>query len=173
MDEEGGAQRRRVRIEISAIVGGTEEENLINGMDLAAWVSEGLVDTLIPYTSGPNYDSSVTAWTDPKQLEYFVNLVRETSCVLAPNLMPRHMTPEEFRRRAATVYSAGAENMFFWDCAGGSGRANYRDMWNALRRLGHRDEIDAWRASGESDLSNPRMDLSKLGDWNLSYVTPG
>ena len=173
MDEEGGAQKRRVRIEISAIVGGTEEENLINGMDLAAWVSEGLVDTLIPYTSGPNYDSSVTAWTDPKQLEYFVNLVRETSCVLAPNLMPRHMTPEEFRRRAATVYSAGAENMFFWDCAGGSGRANYRDMWNALRRLGHRAEIDAWRASGESDLSNPRMDLSKLGDWNLSYVTPG
>ena len=84
-----------------------------------------------------------------------------------------HMTPAEFRHRAATVYSAGAEHMFFWDCAGGSGRANYRDTWNALRRLGHRDEIDAWRASGESDLSNTRMDLSKLGDWDLSYVTPG
>ncbi len=169
MDQEG----RGRRIEISAIVGGTEGENLINGMDLAAWVGEGLVDTLIPYTSGQNYDSSVTAWTDPKQLEYFVNLVSGTSCVLAPNLMPRHMTPEEFRQRATTVYSAGAEHMFFWDCAGGSGRANYRDMWNALRRLGHRDEIDVWRASGESDLSNVRTDLSKLGDWDLSYVTPG
>ena len=173
MDQEGRAQGRRARIEISAIVGGTEAENLINGMDLAAWVDEGLVDTLIPYTSGPNYDSSVTAWTDPTQLEHFVELVRGTPCVLAPNLMPRHMTPEEFRRRATTVYNAGAEHMFFWDCAGGSGRANYRDMWNALRRLGHRDEIDAWRASGESDLSNPRMNLSKLGDWDLSYVTPG
>ena len=173
MDQEGQAQGRSKRIEISAIVGSTEWENLVNGMDLPTWVGEGLVDTLIPYTSGPNYDSSVTAWTDPKQLEHFVELVRGTSCVLAPNLMPRHMTPEDFRRRAATVYSAGAEHMFFWDCAGGSGRANYRDTWNALRRLGHRDEIDAWRSSGRSDLSNPRMDLRKLGDWDLSYVTPG
>ena len=56
---------------------------------------------------------------------------------------------------------------------GDQGRANYRDMWNALRRLGHRDEIDAGRSSGESDLSNTRMNLSKLGDWDLSYVTPG
>ena len=173
MDQEERAQGRSKRIEISAIVGGTEGENLINGMDLPAWVNEGLVDTLIPYTSGPNYDSSVVAWTDPKQLEFFVNLVRGTSCILAPNLMPRHMTPEDFRRRATTVYSAGAEHMFFWDCAGGSGRANYRDMWNALRRLGHRDEIDAWRASGESDLSSTPTDLCKLGDWDLSYVTPG
>ena len=173
MDQEGRAQERSKRIEISAIVGGTERENLINGMDLAAWVGEGLVDTLIPYTSGPNYDSSVTAWTDPQQLEYFVNLVRGTSCVLAPNLMPRHMTPEEFRQRATTVYSAGVEHMFFWDCAGGSGRANCRDTWNALRRLGHRDEIEAWRASGESDLPALRMELRKLGDWDLSYVTPG
>ncbi len=173
MDQEGRAQGRSKRIEISVIVGGTERENLINGMDLPAWVNEGLVDTLIPYTSGQNYDSSVTAWTDPQQLEFFVNLVRGTSCILAPNLMPRHMTPADFRRRAATVYNAGAEHMFFWDCAGGSGRANYRDMWNALRRLGHRDEIDAWQASGESDLPDPRADLSKLGDWDLSYVTPG
>ena len=173
MDQEERAQGRSKRIEISAIVGGTEGENLINGMDLPTWVNEGLVDTLIPYTSGPNYDSSVVAWTDPKQLEFFVNLVRGTSCILAPNLMPRHMTPEDFRRRATTVYSAGAEHMFFWDCAGGSGRANYRDMWNALRRLGHRDEIDAWRASGESDLSSTPTDLCKLGDWDLSYVTPG
>ncbi len=173
MDQEGRAQGRSERIEISAIVGGTEGENLINGMDLPTWVNEGLVDTLIPYTSGPNYDSSVVAWTDPTQLEFFVNLVRGTSCLLAPNLMPRHMTPEDFRRRATTVYSAGADHMFFWDCAGGSGRANYRDMWNALRRLGHRDEIDAWRGSGESDLSNLRIDLHKLGDWDLSYVTPG
>ena len=173
MDEAGRAQERSKRIEISAIVGGTEGENLINGMDLRTWVDEGLVDTLIPYTSGPNYDSSVTAWKDPKQLEYFVNLVRGTSCVLAPNIMPRHMPPEEFRRRAATVYSAGTEHMFFWDCAGGSGRANCRDTWNALRRLGHRDEIEAWRSSGESDLSASRMELRKLGDWDLSYVTPG
>ena len=173
MDQETHTQGRAKRIKVSAVVGGTEQENLVNGMDLAVWVGEALVDTLIPYTSGANYDSNTMAWTDPKQLEFFVELVRGTSCILAPNLMPRHMTPDAFRRRAVTVYSAGVEHMFFWDCAGGSGRANCRAMWNALRRLGHRDEIDAWRASGESDLSGSRMDLRKLGDWDLSYVTPG
>ena len=110
------------RLDIGAVVAATEQENLQDGIDPRAWVSEGLVDTLIPYGSEPVYDSHEPAWTDPSQLAFFVDLVRGTDCVLAPNLMPRHQSPEDFRRRASTVYESGAGHMFFWDAAGGSGR---------------------------------------------------
>ena len=46
-------------------------------------------------------------------------------------------------------------------------------MWNALRRLGHRDEIEAWLQAGEPELGSPSLPLRKLGDWDFSYVTPG
>ena len=155
------------------MVAATEQENLQDGIDLRAWVSEGLVDTLIPYSSEPVYDSHEMAWTDPSQLAFFVDLVNGTDCVLAPNLMPRHQSPEDFRRRAATVYGAGAGHMFFWDAAGGSGRANFQPMWSGLRRLGHQDEIAAWQAAGEPDLPHTIKPLRKWNGWDFAYETPG
>ena len=69
------------RLDIGAVVAATEQENLQDGIDLRAWLSEGLVDTLIPYSSEPVYDSHETAWTDPSQLAFFVDLVRgPTAC---------------------------------------------------------------------------------------------
>ena len=41
-----------------------EQENLINGMDVEAWVNEGVVDTLIPYTSAPNLSGMAAGWTN-------------------------------------------------------------------------------------------------------------
>ncbi len=173
LDEVAQAQGRPNRIQLSAVVMGTERENLYYGMDLRAWLREGLVDTLIPYTSAPELDGVTPAWADPASLRFFVDLVRGTDVILAPNVMPRHMSPGDLRRRAAAIYDAGAEHMFFWDCAAGGGRANYRAMWSALRRLGRRDEIEAWRRAGEPDLSAPTVPLQRLGDWDLSYATPG
>ena len=173
MDEAVREQGRSDPIQISAVVMESEQANTYYGMDLRTWVAEGLVDTLVPYTSVPGLDSNGQAWTDPESLRFFVDLVRGTDVVLAPNVMPRHMSPDEFRRRAATIYTAGAERMFFWDCAGGSGRANYRAMWSALRRLGHRDEIEAWRGASEPSLDHPVRELSMLADWDLAYQTPG
>lgn len=70
--------------------------------------------------------------SSPSQLVPFVRATEGTECVLAPNVMPRHMSPEDFRRNADMLYGAGAEHLFFWDCAGPGGRANYQPMWNAL-----------------------------------------
>ncbi len=173
MDELARERRRARRIQISAVVLSDHAENLYHGLDLQAWVREGLVDTLIPYSSAPNLDSNVAAWTDPRAAKYFVDLVKDTPVVLAPNVMPRHLTPEGFRRRAAGLFGAGVDHLFFWDCAGGAGRANYRDMWSALRRLGHRDEIAAWQAAGEPGLSLTPGAIDRLADWDFSYATPG
>ena len=173
LDETAAAQRRSEPFHVSAVVLSSEAENLTNAIDLRQWVAQGLVDTVIPYTSEPDLDSTTPAWTDPASLEFFVDLVRGTPVTLAPNVMPRHMPPDNLRRRAADIYDAGAEHMFFWDSAGGGGRATYGGMWNALRRLGHREEIDAWRVDGAPDIDARVIPLRTLGDWDLGYQTPG
>jgi hypothetical protein len=159
-------------IEVSAVVGGTPEANLINGIDLEAWVEEGLVDTLIPYVSGSTLESSTESWTDIRDIDYFLSLTSGTPCKLAPNLMPRVQSPESFRERAASLYAAGVGYLFLWD-SDPRFRSQYGPHWNALRRLGHKDEIESWVRAGKPSLASPVMPLVKLGDWDLTYATPG
>ena len=172
MDDVAEDMGRSKRIEITAITMKDEEENLQNAMDLKAWVDEELVDTLIPYTHKPNLDGASKSWTDPRDLEFFRSLTDGTSCKLAPNIRPQRISPEGYRRRAGPLYDSGVQHLFFWDTAPLQ-RAHYGDEWNALRRLGHREEIAAWKATGEPSLAAPTMALRKLGDWDLSYETPG
>ncbi len=175
MDE---ASQGRRRIAVSAITEASEAENLMQGIDLAAWVREGLVDTLIPYSPRANFrpffsEPSGMVWTDPAKLDFLKQTVAGSPCVVAPNVMPRVMSPEDYRRQASVVYSAGIDHLFFWDSAGGGCRANFGHAWNALRRLGHVDEVQAWIAAGEPDLPQPSMPLREWAGWDLSYVTPG
>lgn len=123
-------QKRGKPLEVSAIVMSSEQENLYNAMDLRSWVKEGLVDTLIPYTSVERLTSSADSWVDPRAAEFFLRLTKGTPCKLALNLMPRVLSPEEYRRRAHRLYEAGVQHLFFWDRCGGHGRT-----WDALRRL--------------------------------------
>ena len=83
------------------------------------------------------------------------------------------MTPEEFRRAAARIYSACVDMLFFWDCAGPAFRANLRPMWSALKRLGHRDELQDWIDDGEPQLSRGITPFTVFGDWDTRYETPG
>ena len=46
-------------------------------------------------------------------------------------------------------------------------------MWNALRRLGHRDEIAAWMAAGEPALGDWTVPLHSLGGWDMTVIAPG
>ena len=173
MDAVAREQGRSKRIHVSAVVEGSEAANLYFGLDLKAWVDEGLVDTLIPYVSDWESRGVTAPWSDPRSLDFFVETVKGSPCILAPNIMPRSMSPEDFRRRAATIYGAGVDHLFFWDCAGGGGRANYRPMWNALRRLGHREEIEAWARAGEPQLGWLTTPLRRLGDWDMAYQDAG
>ena len=173
MTEISRAQGRSKPIAVSAVVEGTEAANRYFGLDLETWAREGLVDTLIPYLSDWESRGEVAPWADASELDYFKRAVEGTACLLAPNVMPRHMSPANLRRRAATIYGAGVDHLFFWDCAGGCGRANYRPMWSALRRLGHKDEVDAWQRAGQPDLDWVSAELRKLGDWDLSYADAG
>lgn len=105
-------------------------------------------------------------------VRHFVELVEGSKCQLALNVMPRDMPPEEFRRKAASLYAQGVDNLFFWDSAGPSGRANYGSGWNALRRLGHREEIERWQQQGEPGLRPASLGQRWVVDYDLTYQTP-
>ena len=173
LDDAAQEHRRDRRIGVTAIVMRDVRENLEHGLDLETWLAEGLVDTLVPYSSEPNYDafyeSANESWPDVSDAGHFVNLTRGTGCTLALNLLPRRMGVEQYRRKAATLYGAGVENFFIWDT---NLRSDYGAAWGALRRLGHRDEIAAWARAGEPPMESPGRLLSSLGGFGVGYETP-
>ena len=171
MEKAARDQNRSKPLEVSAIVMSSREENLYYAMDLETWIKEGLVDTIIPYTSAPGLDSSKDSWVNPSDAEFFLRITRDTPCKLALNLMPRSLTAKQYRSRAHALYQAGVEHLFFWD--GGRGRGGSDSAWEAMRRLGHREEIEAWVRAGSPEFQRPGSELVKLGDWDLSYNTPG
>lgn len=158
-------------IEVTAVVAASKEENLSHAMDVEAWVAEDLVDVLSPYSSLPALDSLNEAWANPSDIDWWITLTKGSICKLAPNVMPRHFPPEDYYRKAQSLYERGVEHLFLWDTD--VRRVKYRPSWNALRRLGHKDEIAEWTASGEPNLTVPHKKITKLGDWDLSYITPG
>ena len=170
LDDEARRQGRKRPFEVSAIVMGTEQANLYYAMDLEEWIREGLVDTLVPYTSTGSLNSGQDTFVDPGAAEYFLRITRGTSCKAAASLLPRQITPEDYRRRAHGLYQAGVENLFFWDCYQ---RCDYSRSWTTLRRLGHREEIADWVRAGAPAIQQSGATLHKLGDWDLRYDTPG
>lgn len=167
--DEAGRKRNR-RMELTAIVAGSERENLFFAMDVEDWIRQGVVDTLVPYSSAERLYSGADSWTNPRDAEFFLRIAKGTPCKLALNLMPRQLPPEEYRKRAHALYEAGAQHLFFWDT---NARYDFSPSWSALRRLGHREELQAWARAGSPAIERPGTQLRKLGDWDLSYDTPG
>ena len=162
----------RKRIEISACVSNWEE-NVLHGLDLKTIIGEELIDTLIPYTSAPGLDSAAESWCTAEEAARWVSLTQGTSCTLSMSLLPRHQSPDEYRRKAAMLYGAGVESFFFWDSAGPWGRANYSPSWEALRRLGHREKVEEWVRTGKPSVQREPVPVLRLGEYDLSYQTPG
>ncbi len=170
MNRKAEQQRRARPFEVSAIVAGSERENLFYGMDLTAWVREGLVDTLMPYTSAEGGGSMADAWANPRDVDFFVNLTRGTRVKMAPNLLPRQLSPEQYRTRAHGLYERGVEQLFFWDT---NQRTYLYPSWTEISRLGHREDLARWVASGSPRVERPGKKVTKLGDWVMGYATPG
>ena len=163
MDAVASEQPGKKRLAVSAVVF-REEENLLHGMDLATWIQEGLVDTIIPYSSSVRLNSFAPAWEQAADIAYFVSLVQGTACRLAPNLMPRSLSPENYRELASRLYDAGVEELFFWDGIERVRRAT---------RLGHQDEVKRWVNSGQPAIKLAATRLKTMAGWDLQTETPG
>ncbi|MCY3778049.1 MAG: family 10 glycosylhydrolase [Candidatus Aminicenantes bacterium] len=169
MLDEVELEQGRSRLAVTAVVC-RPGENILHGMDLNTWVREGLVDTLIPYSSSVRLNSFVSAWDDPQDVEHFVSLVKGTDCTLALNMMPRAMTSREYYDMAYRLYQSGVERFFFWD---GLGRTGGVGRWRRAARIGHRSEVEEWFKKGSPSLLPAASRLWILDGWDLRLETPG
>lgn len=169
MLDEVEREQGRSRLAVTAVVS-RPGENILHGMDLNAWVGEGLVDTLIPYSSSVRLNSFVPAWDDPKDVEHFVSLVKGTGCTLALNMMPRNLTSREYYDMAYRLYQSGVERFFFWDVLGRTGGVG---RWRRAARIGHRSEVEEWFNKGKPSLLPAASRLWILDGWDLRLETPG
>jgi hypothetical protein len=153
------------RLELSAWVLGSEAENVYYGLDVRTWIREGLLDTVIPYTSAARLSSWEPAWEKPADVQHWLDLTRGSPCRLALNIMPRDLSAEAYRRKADVLYKAGVEHLAFWDSAM-AGAARF----DVLRRLGHSEEIAAWIGQGAPPIEPPGTLLRTLDGWEMSYI---
>lgn len=141
---------------------GSREQNEEVGLDVAAWIRRGLVDTVIPYSSTPRGFSWGESWTDGSSIGYWKDLVHGTPVVLAPNVMPRDMDESGHRRQALRLYRAGIDHLAFWDTFG-----RVPLFGGALARLGHREELEAWERAGEPPTQRPTRRLHEVAGWRF------
>ena len=178
MLDEVAAEQGRPKA-LSAWVFGRREENLFYGFDVETWIEEGLVDTVVPYTSAEGLFSWQPAWENPDQVRYWLELTSDSSCELVLNILPRHLTPEQYRLKARDLYRQGIEKLAFWDSAKIWGIEHHEHSsyyfghgsslpW--LKRLGHREELEAWFKAGEPTIALPHTRLKKVGDWEMTFI---
>jgi len=150
-------------LETSAMTLASRKINLFYGMDVDAWVKEGLIDNLIPYPSNDGHSF------DETDMHYYASVTRGTKCKLYPNLMPRRIPPKEIRKRTLAYYDSGADGIFFWDT---NSRHDTTSMWATIRRLGHVDELRALAASAKQEEEPRTMKLLKLGGYPMTGYSP-
>ena len=158
MDEVGSRQGRRVQV--SAYVLNDVALCLSYGLDVATWVGEGLVDFIIPYPWHGNMQVDLAA---------FAGLTRATGCRTYAEVLPRQMSPAEYRERALACYRAGVDGLAFWD-TDTENRLSYKEQWRTLRRLGHEDEL---AGGAEDELPACRwVPLHSLGGHLMDKYSP-
>ena len=135
-------------ITMSVIVLGTEKLNRFHGIDIKNWIDEGLINILGVY---PVRAGDPDEWME---LDYFLNITRNTPVKLYPIIRTPRMTSDEYRKRAKELYNKGVTGILLWDI---QERQRINGQWNTLKRLGHREELDGQTAVEESPVFRLRM----------------
>lgn len=142
---------------------GTEEDNRRVGLDVPTWVREGLVQTLVPYSSTPRGFSWGASWQTEAEIAPWRDLTAGSGTLLAPNVMPRDMDDAGHRRQALRLARAGVPALSFWDTGG---RRSFQG--GVIGRLGHVGELEAWEAAGEPATERVTRRLFEVAGWRFT-----
>ncbi len=116
-----------------------------------------------------NYDGRMYGpATQKERVEQWMALEKNYGVKVYMNIMPRHMSHEEFRDRAMELYDCGAERVSLWDTYG---RVPNRDTWNTISgKLGHKDELASLPLHG--DPYRKSYQIKKIGEMDVSRWYP-
>lgn len=175
LDELGRARKgRRYAISVTAFTEKSINERL--GLDVEAWVKEGLVDQ-VASAWAPHYDQGRNP---PPDVPYYRNLVAGTQVKFFPFVIGGNLTAwsepaklENFCRAVTQWYKTGADGVAVWDVAPGDGFGRAKaegDSLDLVRYIGHRDLIAYWAEHG---VPRPNIfPLTKLGENEYSIWYP-
>ena len=157
LDEVGGRKGRRLKLALHVM--SCLRHNRFFGLDLEPAIRQGRIDYVLPHPTfaveidqleaddgyGP-FNTGHYSVT-PERIAEFVRVAEGSVCGIYPDIFPRRMPADEFRKRALSYYRVGADGMGFHDLYW---RLHRKSEWAMLRRLGHRDEMPAWGERCES-----------------------
>ena len=118
-------------------------ESLFHALDVPTWLKEGLADYLVAHLHV--YGNHDGTGVQPKIRE-FTDLPRDPRSKIFIDVYPRRMPPRAFREIAINYYEAGADGLAFWDSYNRYFRTS---EWAFLKRLGHRENLKAWKGKGD------------------------
>jgi hypothetical protein len=146
------------KFKLSAHVLNDSVTNIFYGLDLAEWIKEGLVDEIVAYP-----------WNDNKlDIDYFVRLVKNTNCKLYAEMMPRKMSPEDYRGKAIEMYKKGVDGLSFWDT---NSRHPNLKQWSMISRLGNKNILNSIDDGNETFFKV--LTIKNLNGFRMDKYTPG
>ena len=102
-----------------------------------------------------------------ERVDEFMVLEREYGVTVYLEIMPRLMSPAEYRERALELYGYGCEHISLWDTYN---RVPRKVHWSMIRRLGHKEELASYD-SGEGTYYRT-VRLLKIGGKDVSRYMP-
>ena len=115
-----------------------------------------------------NYRGELCGPSDQRErVEDWMRLEKEHGVKVYFEILPRHMSVEEYRARALDIYNSGADGIALWDTYS---RAVVKSTWSAVRRLGHKETL-ADMDLGEGELYRTLFML-KIGEHDLNRFNP-
>ncbi len=102
-----------------------------------------------------------------ERVSEFMRLEEAYGVQIYLEILPRFLSPEEYRERALELYRCGCGHISLWDTYM---RAPRKAEWSMVRRLGHREELSSY-TSGEGELYR-QVRLLKIGSKDVSRYKP-
>ena len=176
MLDDMGRKRNGKRYSLSVTVFTEKTINERLGLDVEAWVKDGLVDQ-VASAWAPHFDRGRNP---PPDIQYYRKVVTGTKVKYFPFVIGGNLTAwnesgklKDFCRSVTEWYQAGIDGVAAWDVSPGDGFRHSKaegDSLDLMRYIGHRDLIAYWAQHG---VPRPNIfPLKKLGENEYSAWYP-